>query len=1386
MGRANEPMIDSRYRTPVLIVTLAAAVFLGRSWLPQFAPDFPRQIPSPAVVGGDTESRSVPVVATSPAVTAASWLRESEKPLADFRGWTARYQVASVQDREAMLVEGVALAEARQTVLAKLIQEIPEQALAAAVPMTLRRDLPAEVVKLLEKRVSGKGELALLAATPMPGRTVAKPRFRHALINGEEYEAFTYGRRALAATLTDVSINGIALNGMLAVNDSPLRVLEAGETADGREVDAVCPVDGEKSPLPTADEPFNLVERTAAEIDGRVCVFCNPAQLRSYESAHFGDGGVAANGDPGTSTVSGRPPFAWTHGTKKVLLIRVDFSDKPGTPFMGSQELTPNYMANVINGSGGVRDFYEQGSYGQASLDISESTDVTDLLRMPATGSSYATANDSSMLHRDARVLAQAAGFAVDSYDRIGVVFADLDSVSGANEFGWVGLGSVIGKNFWIQSQFTFGVVAHEIGHNYGLSHASRWSVSDGNPVSPTGTKIEYGDPFDVMGGGDEITEQFNPWNKSLLQWLPDAAVNTVASDGTYRVYRFDDAAAKLSNTQALKVVRNQQQDYWISYRRATDNSSLDNGATIIWGGNSNENGILLDMTTPGNSPEDAALAVGATFDDSAAGITLHPVAQGGSGADEWLDVQVTFVPRISWSKTGYDVDEASGTATLTLTRSNNSAGAVSVHWATVPGTATSPADFTESSGDVTWADGDMADKVVQIPVVADGNVDSSESFTVTLSGLTAGVLPDGPVATVTLIEAGVNDPGFQTDNIGGPVHKVLPLPDGSTIVGGNFSFIQDSGYAVYQNLNGIGRMLGNGAVDPAWGANGGSGGTGAVYGLARQPDGKILVAGSFTTMHGAARNRIARLNVDGSLDSSFNPGSGADNRVSAVLVQPDGKIVIGGRFTSFNGTSREYLARLNANGSLDTTFVGPDFGSSSGGRVNDLAMQPDGKILVAGNFYFSSGGDNDGLCRVTTTGSRDSSFSGIVSGGVNPTQVYDVNTVAVQLDTKVVVGGSFTKFNGMARGGVARLSSTGVLDGGFAPVSSGTVNTLIVQNDGKIVVGGDFTTFNGVSRDRIARLNTTGTTDTGFAVAGGFDDLVLSLGMQADGKILAGVNSTDFQGHKGPFGNGASLWRMFGGLPSLPGTIQLTTATFAANEGQNALLTVSRSGGSGGALSVNYATVVGTADAADFTSVSGALSWADGDSADKTISVAITADGVAEGVQSFSVNLGEALVGGAILGGIQTAEVEIHDSGTAGAYAAWRAGKFTAPELANSAISGDFADPDKDGVVNLLEFAFGLLPKHSDAVGLPTSSLLAVDLDNYLALTFRRPINAPELIYTVETNAVLSAGWSANAVQVGSPVVHGDGTETVVFRDSLPLANHPERFMRVKVTLVP
>src|SRR5207249_5858764 len=112
--------------------------------------------------------------------------------------------------------------------------------------------------------------------------------------------------------------------------------------------------------------------------------------------------------------------------------------------------------------------------------------------------------------------------------------------------------------------------------------------------------------------------------------------------------------------------------------------------------------------------------------------------------------------------------------------------------------------------------------------------------------------------------------------------------------------------------------------------------------------DGRILIAGDFTTVNWVARKGIARLNENGSLDMTFNPTPGANDEVLSVVAQPDGKVLLGGSFTNLNGAPRNRIGRLNSNGSLDATF---DPGKGANIDVNSVALQLDGKVIIGGNF---------------------------------------------------------------------------------------------------------------------------------------------------------------------------------------------------------------------------------------------------------------------------------------------------------------------------------------------------------------------------------------------------------------------------------------------------
>jgi len=178
---------------------------------------------------------------------------------------------------------------------------------------------------------------------------------------------------------------------------------------------------------------------------------------------------------------------------------------------------------------------------------------------------------------------------------------------------------------------------------------------------------------------------------------------------------------------------------------------------------------------------------------------------------------------------------------------------------------------------------------------------------------------------------------------------------------------------------------------------------------VAVQPDGKVVAGGVFTTMNGASHNYIARLNADGNADNTFN--AVADSTVMALIAQPDGKLVIAGAFTTVNGQSHARIARLRADGNLDNTFA-----ADANAMVWTLALQPDGKLIVGGEFTLIDGQAHNHLVRLNVDGSVDTTF--------NPNADNAVYSLALQTDGKLVTAGVFTAIDGQHRASIARFSA--------------------------------------------------------------------------------------------------------------------------------------------------------------------------------------------------------------------------------------------------------------------------------------------------------------------------------------------------------------------------
>jgi uncharacterized delta-60 repeat protein len=283
------------------------------------------------------------------------------------------------------------------------------------------------------------------------------------------------------------------------------------------------------------------------------------------------------------------------------------------------------------------------------------------------------------------------------------------------------------------------------------------------------------------------------------------------------------------------------------------------------------------------------------------------------------------------------------------------------------------------------------------------------------------------------------------------------------------------------------------------------------IHVITVQPDNKILVGGTFTTFgtggNAVSRNRIARLNSIGNLDTTFNTGTGFTSNVVSVTpqvndikVQSDGKIIVGGAFSSYSGTPVTGLVRLNSDGTIEQPqFISP--GVDRFGDVRTIYIQPDGNVIIGGSFESYNNQPVNNLTRlISTLGAVDNTFNpGFTVNGA-------VNTIYGDQDG-VLVGGGFT-------GGVRKIGDSSFndnLETGF----DGIVHKIIRQPDGKYLVAGNFIFFNPGANNpdntyqklRIARLNSDGTLDSTFGFTDptkGFNDTVLDIGLQNDGKIIA------------------------------------------------------------------------------------------------------------------------------------------------------------------------------------------------------------------------------------------------------------------------------------------
>ena len=333
-------------------------------------------------------------------------------------------------------------------------------------------------------------------------------------------------------------------------------------------------------------------------------------------------------------------------------------------------------------------------------------------------------------------------------------------------------------------------------------------------------------------------------------------------------------------------------------------------------------------------------------------------------------------------------------------------------------------------------------DKIISLP---DGGYIAFGSFTqfngISVSGI------------VKLTAKGDLDLTFNPNQSGpdNTVKDVVVLSDGKLLVAGNFN--KYNGVTVNRLI----RLNTDGSIDTSFSM--GTGFNYTIYSIVVQPDGKIIAAGSFSKYNGQAVNKVIRLLPNGDLDSSFTIGTNPNKSPDLLLLQTDGKILVSGDFDIFDGIASSKLIRLNLNGSVDSSF---SVGTGFSGPIYAMALQPDGRIVVGGSLGLSS----KRILRLNTNGSQDSSFNS-GSGFSNGT----VRSIVIQTNGKILLGGSFSgNYNGTTVKRLVQILPDGNYDTTLALIPSGQLNSICLFQGGAVIAG-DFSSVSGVTKNRMAKL---------------------------------------------------------------------------------------------------------------------------------------------------------------------------------------------------------------------------------------------------------------------------------------------------------------------------